>query len=333
MKKISNNFISSLCFLLLFMSCSKGEVDDAAVSSVSILKSAVASPSWKADARCFLNGASGAFDYISVKDPSIVYSNSMYNLFYTGRDIGTSGHWRMGYAKASTIAGLKTATHNYMSSLNGGSYFCAPQVFYFSTKGKWYLIYQSGLGATYSTNSDVTAYSGWAAGKAMGITDGIDFWCISDGTNVYCFYSAQDGSYTIKRRSTTIANFPTGWSSSTAVATNTFEAPHVYKNKNDGKYYMVVEDMSRYQELWTASSLGGTWTKVAEKWAAKSNLTETAEHWTDQVSHVEIIRSGVNQLMEITNIDHCDMLIQGVVSGTYANYGSIPYDLGLIHNY
>jgi hypothetical protein len=129
--------------------------------------------------------------------------------------------------------------HFYMNTLNGGSYFCAPQVFYFGAKGKWFLVYQSGLGATYSTNSAVDTYYNWAAGKAMGFSDGIDFWCMSDGSKVYCFYSAQDGSHTIKRRSTTVANFPTGWSSPTVVATETFEAPHVYKNKADGKYYMI----------------------------------------------------------------------------------------------
>ena len=163
-----------------------------------------------------------------------------------------------------------------------------------------------------------------------GFFSGIDFWCISDGTNVYCFYSPMDGSRTIKRRSTTVANFPYGWSSATVVATSTFEAPHVYKNKADGKYYMMVEDINRHFELWTASSLGGTWTKIAEEWAAKSNLIETAEHWTDQVSHGEILRSGTNERMEIDNIDRCEILIQGVVNGSYGDYGNIPYDLGII---
>jgi hypothetical protein len=320
-------------FAILFASCSKEELKSPSPDADKALK-AIANPSWKADARCFLDGPSGAFDDIAVKDPSIVYSGGRWHLFYTGRDKGTGGLWRMGYANATTIAGLKSATHNYMGSLNGGSYFCAPQVFYFHSKGKWFLIYQSGLGATYSTNSSVTATSGWAAGKGMGFGDGIDFWCISDGTNVYCFYSAQDGSRTIKRRRTTVANFPTGWSSASVVATSTFEAPHVYKNMADGKYYMMVEDINRYQELWTASSLGGTWTQVAEKWAAKSNLTETAEHWTDQVSHGEIIRNeGCGERMEIGNIDRCQILIQGVVNGSYGDYGNIPYDLGLIRNY
>ncbi|BAV06736.1 Glycosyl hydrolase family 62 [Filimonas lacunae] len=301
----------------------------AAVSTASV----VASPVWKAEARCFLDGPSGAFDDIAVKDPSIVYSGGKYHLFYTGRNVGTNGLWRMGYTSATTISGLNSATRTYMSALNAGSYFCAPQVFWFPVKGKWFLIYQSGLGASFSTNTDVANPGLWTANRAMGFTDGIDFWCIADDSYVYCFYSAQDGSHTIKRRRTTIANFPYSWEAPTVAATATFEAPHVYKNKADGKFYMVVEDINRYQELWTASTLGGTWTKVAEKWAAKDNLTFLAEQWTDQVSHVEVLRASNNERMEVDNMDRCQMIIQGVKNGSYPDYGSIPYDLGIIRNY
>ena len=286
-------------------------------------------PSWRVQARCFFDGASGAFDNIAVKDPSIVYSGGLYHLFYTGTE---GSNWRMGYASASTINGLSSATHNYISTFNVGSYFCAPQVFWFASKGTWYLIFQSGLGATFSTNTNISNPSGWSAGGAMGFTDGIDFWCISDGSNVYCFYSAQDGSYTIKRRSTTVANFPYGWSSATTVATSTFEAPNVYKNLGDGWYYMIVEDISRHQELWRASSLGGTWTKVSEEWAHANDLIYDADHWTDQVSHCEIIRSGTNELLEVNDLNNCVMLFQGVPTGDYGTYINIPYDLGTATN-
>src|SRR5699024_2677618 len=117
---------------------------------------------------------------------------------------------------------LIDADHVFMGALNGGGYFCAPQVFWFEPQSKWYLVYQSGLGATFSTNSDIDNPDGWASGKTMGFGDGIDFWVISDGNRVYCFYSAQDGSHTIKRRSTSIDNFPLNWSEPDIVADNTF---------------------------------------------------------------------------------------------------------------
>lgn len=324
----------TIILLLSFTSCSKNKVQNNTPETTNNAKEeAIANPTWYAEARCFLDGASGAFDDLAVKDPSIVYSGGRYHLFYTGRDKGTGGSWRMGYANATSIAGLKTAGRTYMNALNAGSYFCAPQVFWFPVKGKWFLIYQSGLGASFATSTDVGNPALWTANRAMGFTDGIDFWCIADNSYVYCFYSAQDGSRTIKRRRTTIANFPYNWEAPTVVATSTFEAPHVYRSKSDGKYYMIVEDINRYQELWTASTLGGSWTKVSEQWASISNLRFLAENWTGQVSHVEAIRSGVDDKMEIDNIDRCQLLIQGVPNGSYGDYANIPYDLGIIRNY
>jgi hypothetical protein len=163
----------------------------------------------------------------------------------------------------------------------------------------------------------------------MGFSDGVvDYWCIADSNNVYCFYSPLDT--TIKRRSTTVEDFPYNWSSATTVATEVHEASHVYKNLADGRYYMMLEDVSRHFELWVADNPGGTWIKLAENWAAESNLIESAEHWTDQVSHGEIIRAGVDEKLEIDDIYHCEILIQGVVDGDYGDYENIPYDLGLI---
>ena len=329
---------AAILLLTLLTNCSKQKIkeptpSDSEEATASAREEANPTPTWYAEARCFLDGPTGAFDDLAVKDPSIIYSNGRYHLFYTGRDKGTGGLWRMGYASATSIANLKTAGRTYMSALNAGSYFCAPQIFWFPVKGKWFLIYQSGLGASFSTSTDVSNPALWTANRGMGFTDGIDFWCISDGTYVYCFYSAQDGSRTIKRRRTTVANFPYSWEGPTVVATATFEAPHVYRNIADGKFYMIVEDINRYQELWTATSLGGTWTKVSEKWASRDRLNFLAEVWTDEVSHCEAIRSGNNERMEIDNIDRCQLLIQGVPNGSYGDYANIPYDLGIIRNY
>lgn len=325
---LGNIPIISLLFMQLLTNCSKKE--KAVPTLVQPQPEAI---TWNVGARCFFDGPSGAFDDIAVKDPSIINSGGRWHLFYTG----TNGSaWKIGYASATTIAGLQSSTHNLVSSIGSGGGLAAPQVFYFPVKGKWFLMYQNGTTPSFSTNTDVANVAGWTAARSMGFADGgIDYWCISDGANVYLFYAANDGSHTIKRRSTTVANFPYSWSASTVVTTSTFEAPHVYKNKADGKYYMVVEDMgaSRWQELWTATSLGGTWTQVNEQWAYKGNLVYKADHWTDQVSHVELIRSGTDEKLEINNINQCQMLIQGVVDGSYPGYISIPYDLGLIQNY
>jgi len=332
-KKPKKLLFAFLGFVLISISCSKKEKEKETPAPPTPVFTANANPSWKVESRCFTEGIPGSFDDLAVKDPSIVSFAGKYHLFYTARSKNVGG-WQMGYAAASQVSQLNVSPRTYMSTLNGGSYFCAPQVFWFSSKNKWYLIYQSGLGASFSTNSDINYANAWSAGASMGFGDGIDFWCISDDSYIYCFYSAQDGSKTIKRRRTRIENFPYGWEAATIAATNTFEAPHVYKNKSDGKYYMIVEDIARHQELWAATNLAGTWNQVAEKWASIDNLSFIGEHWTDQVSHVEALRAGIDEKMEIENINHLDLLIQGVTKEGYSgDYANIAYDLGLIHNY
>ena len=53
-------------------------------------------------------------------------------------------------------------------------------------------------------------------------------------------------------------------------------------------------------------------------------------HAQGPVSHPEIIRAGVDERMEISDIYRCEILIQRVVDGDYGDYGNIPYDLGII---
>lgn len=332
-----------LIFFLSFSSCGKDNITDEKTpkeaeqeeNPVNKDYAVNINPDWIGGKVAFSNGATGAFDALAVKDPSIVYANGLYHLFYTGRDKGAEGSWRTGYTTANSLENLANSDdRTLLTSLNGGSYFCAPQILWFEPQKKWYLIYQSGKGATFSTNTTIGEKQNWTAGESMGFSDGIDFWVVSDSKDsVYCFYSAQDGSRTIKRRSTSIHNFPYGWKYYDVVATETFEAVHVYKNKANNKYYMIVEDIQRHFELWEANHPGGKFTKLAEKWASEDRLMLQDNPWTDQISHGEIIRSGVDEKMEIEDINSCQILIQGVNRGDYGDYGNIPYRLGIIKNH
>ena len=112
----------SYILIILLISCSKNKEQQITNEPTSDTKEeAIANPNWYAEARCFLDGPTGAFDDLAVKDPSIVYSGGRYHLFYTGRDNGTGGLWRMGDANATSIAGFKTAGRTSMSALNAGS--------------------------------------------------------------------------------------------------------------------------------------------------------------------------------------------------------------------
>jgi hypothetical protein len=237
------------------------------------------------------------------------------------------------YTSASTISRLASAPRTYLSKI-GESYFCAPEVFYFEPKGLWYLVYQDGTyGAAYSTTTNIADPNSWSGPKSFGVSGNIgwDYYIICDDTNAYMYNTPSDGSGKLYMRKTTLANFPIGWSTPTVAINDTFEGSEVY---HDGQYYLLVEDMKdgRYYELWTASSAGGPWTQVAEKWARRGNLVYNADKWTTNVSHGELIRAGYNQKLKINDINRADFLIQGTTNMS-GDYQKINWNLGVIHNY
>lgn len=292
-------------------------------------------PTWYAEDRAFLKGGEGDFDEVSVKDPSIVYADGKYHLFFTGA--GKNGQWQMGYASAESIEGLKDAEHIFLGSIAEG-YFCAPQVFYFEPHQKWYMLYNSGtFGAAYATTTNINDPAFWNGPKSLELPEpkGYDYWVICDDEYAYIFYTESGEARRIISRRTPLDKFPIGWSDYTVAATDTFEAVAVYKSLSDRVYYMLPEDYydNRYFELWSSKALNGPWTKINEKWASRRNLEYNGEHWTDNVSHGEIIRAGINQKLEIEDINKVDFLIQGVKDCDESDYFHIPYDLGIIRNY
>jgi len=334
MNKSVSLFIVLFVVLLGISGCSLQNNENSLSNVTPIVRAANPSPTWYVDARVIRHNQLPPYDYYGAKDPTIVYYNGKYHVFYTGAN--QSGGWQMLYTSATTIEGLATAPRIFMSKISE-SYFCAPEVFYFEPKGLWYLIYQDGTyGAAYATTTNIADPNSWSGPKSFGISGnmGWDYYVICDDTYCYMYNTPDDGSGNIYVRRTTLANFPTGWSTPSVAISGTFEATAVYKSLADGKYYLIVEDLkdNRYYELWTSSSAGGPWTQVAEKWAWYGNLVYNADKWTTSVSHGEIIRAGINQKLEINDINRVDFLIQGTtsLSGTYQQ---IPWDLGVIHNY
>ena len=302
----------------------------------SVLNAAAnANPSWTVDDPVIFHRQLPPYDYYGAKDPTIVYYDGKYHVFYTGANQG--GGWQMLYTSASTIPGLKSASRTYMSKI-GESYFCAPEVFYFEPQKLWYLVYQDGtFGAAYSTTTNIADSSSWKGPQSFGISGnmGWDYYIICDDQNAYMYNTPDDGSGRLYMRKTSLANFPKGWSSPTVAMSGVFEGAEVYKSLADGKYYLLIEDMKdgRYYELWTSANAGGPWTQVAEKWAWRGNLTTyNGSKWTTNVSHGELIRAGYNQKLEINDINRVDFLIQGTLS-LNGDYQKLTWDLGLIRNY
>jgi hypothetical protein len=292
-------------------------------------------PTWFVDPPILFRARAEPYDHHAVKDPTIVFSGGRYHMFYTGAN--ASGGWQMLYSSATTLDGFRTAPHIFLSAI-GESYFAAPQVFFFEPHGLWYLIYQDGtFGAAYATTTDIGNPNSWDGPQSLGISGnlGWDYFVICDSSNCYMYNSPSDGSRRIFRRQTTLANFPGGWSAPSVALTDTFEGANIYRSLADGQYYLVVEDLldNRYYELWSSSSAAGPWTRVAEKWAWRGNLVYNGAAWTNNVSHGEIIRAGVNQRLEINDINRVDFLIQGTTQLSCCPYQQIPWDLGMIRNY
>jgi len=292
-------------------------------------------PTWFVDAPILFRAGAEPFDHFAVKDPTIVFSGGRYHMFYTGAN--ASGGWQMLYSSAATLDGFRAAPHVFLSRI-GESYFAAPEVFFFEPRGLWYLVYQDGtFGAAYATTSNIADPNSWSGPRSLGVTGnlGWDYYVICDDSFCYLYNTPSDNSRRIYVRRTPIGSFPTGWGAPSVAISDSFEAVNVYRSRADGQYYLVSEDYldNRYYELWTSAGAGGPWTRVAEKWAWRGNLVYNAGQWTTSVSHGEFLRAGVNQRLEINDINRVDFLIQGTTQLSCCPYQQIPWDLGMIHNY
>ncbi|MCA9424771.1 MAG: hypothetical protein KC994_06830, partial [Candidatus Omnitrophica bacterium] len=113
------------------------------ISTVYASASAPDSPNWKPGPTPLIEpGPAGTFCETSVKDPTVVWSDGAWHVFFTARGLG---EYSIGYASSETFSGLRNAEKIQIHQLRGESesYAAAPQVFYFEPQGKWYLIFQT----------------------------------------------------------------------------------------------------------------------------------------------------------------------------------------------
>jgi predicted GH43/DUF377 family glycosyl hydrolase len=93
---------------------------------------------WEISAPILAQGPEGSFDELAVKDPSIVFCDGKWHLFYTAR---SKTEYTTAYVSAEKLTDLQSAPRSELKMIRGVSrYGCAPQVFYFAPQCTWYLI-------------------------------------------------------------------------------------------------------------------------------------------------------------------------------------------------
>ena len=293
-------------------------------------------------------------DLVAIKDPSLVYVNGTWHVFASSVD--SAGSYSLVYMTFPDWDHTTDPTFYYIDQTPGLSgYHAAPQVFFFAPQNKWYLVYQSGP-PSYSTNDDLEDPTAWTpplnffgAEPAMvtqnkGSGGWLDFWVICDDANCYLFFSDDNGHW--YRSQTTVSDFPHHFGDPVIVLEDSnpdrlFEASNVYKMAGTGKYLALVEAFDatsgnhRYFRSWTADTLDGDWTPLADTFAmpfaSTANVTfDEQPPWTQDISHGEMIRDGYDQTLAIDTC-HLQFLYQGLDPTMLGlPYNSLPWRLGLL---
>jgi hypothetical protein len=281
---------------------------------------------------------------VSIKDPSIVNFQGRWNLFSTLR-----------CQKSSHLIGYLSFTdwehpgNPPTAVVKANDYLAAPEVFYFAPQQKWYLIYQTVDPASdphfqpaYSTTADISNPNSWTKFTTLfspspKMKAWLDFWVICDYADAYLFFTSDDGN--MWRSETNIKDFPSEWSEPKIILTgDIFEAGHTYRLKGMNKYLTIIEaraGVHRYYQAYLADRLDGNWTPLAatvdKPFAGLANIQDAGPHWTDSISHGELLRAGRDQTLEVDPAN-LQLLFQGVTDEDQKgkSYGDIPWRLGLL---
>lgn len=291
--------------------------------------------------------------WVAVKDPSIVRYHERWHLFCTlrkqkGADGRPPGYIQIGY---TSFVHWKDAQASKWHLLTfSQEYHGAPQVFYFTRHKKWYLIFQLAdksrnipYGPCYSTTDDITNPASWTlptpfySRKPDHVPGWLDFWIISDQTLVHLFFTSLNG--TMWRAETKLEDFPKGFGQPEIVLRgDIYEASHTYRLKGLDKFLTVVEARSgkrRYYKAYLADRLDGQWTSLAatkdKPFASLLNVRHIGHHWTDSISHGELIRYGYDQTLEVDPAN-LRFLFQGISNEIRKGktYGGITWQLGML---
>lgn len=284
---------------------------------------------------------------LSQKDPTVVHHEGKWHVFMTVKlpqrtaiEYGSFERWEQADQAPRTIL-----------NLSDSKYFCAPQVFYFAPQKKWYLIYQVGVPGSkkmwvaYSTTSTLDKPDSWTPAQAIldggegdpRMEGGLDYWIICDQQRAYLFFTSLNGK--LWRLWTRLEDFPRGFGHvQVALQGQFFEASHTYRIKGADKYLTIIEqDGQRYYKAYLADRLDGPWTALADSadhpFAGWKNIRPArgVEPWTDNVSHGELVRDGVDQSLTIDPAN-LRFVFQGMLEKDKSGkkYGQFVWRIGIL---
>ncbi len=281
------------------------------------------------------------------KDPTVVFHGGKWHVFMTVKLPGRSAIEYCSFEKWEDA----DKSQRTILKVSDGDYYGAAQVFYFEPHEKWYLIYQMGVpGAkfmwvAYSTTTTVSDPDSWT--KARPILDGgeddprkqggLDYWIICDDERAYLFITSLNGK--MWRLWTKVEDFPKGFDHcELALEAKIFEASHTYRLKGTDKFLTIIEENGRrYYKAYLADRLDGPWIPLADTaerpFAGWKNIRPAAdvESWTDNISHGELIRDGIDQNL-IVDPNNLRFLFQGMLDAHKSGkgYGQFQWRLGML---
>ncbi len=281
------------------------------------------------------------------KDPSVVFYNGRWHLFMSVKLGGKTAIVHCSFDKWEEAAKAPRSILKISSS----AYYCAPQVFWFAPQQKWYMVYQMSVpGAkkmwvAYSTTSTIEYPDSWTQARPIldgGENDprsegGLDYWIICDNQWAYLFFTSLNGK--LWRTRTRLEDFPEGFGRcEIALQAEIFEASHTYRIRGSDKYLTIIEqDGRRYYKAYLADRLSGPWTPLADTeqkpFAGWANIRPAAnvEPWTDNVSHGELIRDGIDQTMTV-DTNNLRFVFQGMLQKEKSGipYGKYHWKIGIL---
>lgn len=300
--------------------------------------------------------------HLAYKDPSVVRVKDTWQI-YASRVRHENGKTRYSLAYLGLPTWDAAPQARVVHLLDDEQLACAPFVFRYARTGTWYVFYvwenrSTGYaGPAFSTIADVDCPETFTHPTAcfpdqktkpstLPKARWLDFTVIGDDRRMWLYFTDNHGH--LLRSWTAHERFPLGWSNpEVALAETTatiFEGSQTYALPAGKGYLTLTEGIGpkgrRFFSSYTATALDGTWTSTGTRSDRPFAGPDTvAAPWSIHVSHGELLRTGIDERLEVDTSRQAALLYQGwdgtsrvtsVPLGKFNGYHEIPWRLSLL---